>query len=463
MSKDITERKNAQKFLSKEIALKDLLLDLNVKVAGLTDKELYNYVLDHAVRISDSSIGFFHIVSDDQKSIILTIWNNETLKNCTASCETHYPIESAGNWVECVHLRRLVVYNDFAGFPNQRGYPDGHVPVKRFMGVPVMEGDKVRIIFGVGNKAGDYDDHDVLLIQLLANDLQRIIGLRHAQEALKHREAYFRSLIEKSSDMITILDADGIIHYESESVKRILGYEPSELIGRSVFNFAHPDDLNEIRATFGRAITKKGNPLPGTQRYLHKDGSWRYLESVDQNFLEDKEIKGLVVNSHDVTARKQAENALRESESRLNTLVHTIPDLIWMMDFSGQFTYANETVESTHGWTVGEWLKLNTRDVVSPQQFAKNAALIEEELAKAADPQYDRNAIVSYESEEIRKDGTTFLAEIKATSLWSEDGKPIGIIGITRDISDRKKAETALKESEEKFAESFLKSRFPWP
>ena len=93
MSKDITERKNAQKFLSKEIALKDLLLDLNVKVAGLTDKELYNYVLDHAVRISDSSIGFFHIVSDDQKSIILTIWNNETLKNGTASCETHYPIE----------------------------------------------------------------------------------------------------------------------------------------------------------------------------------------------------------------------------------------------------------------------------------------------------------------------------------------------------------------------------------
>ncbi|MGD0278564.1 MAG: PAS domain S-box protein [Smithella sp.] len=461
MSKNIARRKNAEKFLSKEVSLKDFLLDLNVKAAGFTDKELYHYVLDHVVRISDSTIGFFHLVSDDQKNIILTTWNNETLKTCKASYETHYPIESAGNWVDCVRFRRVVVYNDYAGSPNQKGYPDGHVPIKRFMSVPVIEGDKVRIIFGVGNKAEVYDDHDVLLIQLLANDLQRIIGLRHAQEALKHREAYFRSLIEKSSDMITILDADGIIRYESASVKRILGYEPSELIGRSVFDFAYPDDLNEIRATFGRAITKKGNPLPGIQRYLHKDGSWRYLESVDQNFLDDKEIKGLVVNSHDVTGRKQVENALRESEARLNTLVHTIPDLIWMMDFSGQFTYANEAVERTHGWTVGEWLKLNTRDVVSPQQFAKNAAVIEEELAKAADPQYDRNAIFSYESEEIRKDGTTFLAEINATSLWSEDGKPIGIIGITRDISDRKKAETALKESEEKFAESFLKSPIP--
>ena len=81
--------------------------------------------------------------------------------------------------------------------------------------------------------------------------------------------------------MITILDADGIIHYESESVKNgIPGYEPSRAISIVIFNFAHPDDLNEIRATFGRAITKKGNPLPGTQRYLHKDGSWRYLENL---------------------------------------------------------------------------------------------------------------------------------------------------------------------------------------
>jgi PAS domain S-box-containing protein/putative nucleotidyltransferase with HDIG domain len=121
------------------------------------------------------------------------------------------------------------------------------------------------------------------------------------------------------------------------------------------------------------------------------------------------------------------------------------------MDFSGQFTYANDAVERTHGWTADEWIKLNTRDVVSPQQFAKNAALIEKELTKAADPQYDSNAIFTYESEEIRKDGSTFWAEINAMSLWSEDGKPLGLIGITRDITERKKAEKLLKQSEERY------------
>lgn len=149
--------------------------------------------------------------------------------------------------------------------------------------------------------------------------------------------------------------------------------------------------------------------------------------------------------------QKQAEEAMRASEERYRKITKCSPDLIWTMDFSGRFTYANEAVERTHGWTVEEFLKLNTRDVVSPQQFAKNAALIEEEFRKAADPQYDRNAIFSYESEEIRKDGSTLWTEINATSLWSEDGKPIGIIGITRDITGRKQSEELLRQSEERY------------
>ncbi|MFA5321325.1 MAG: PAS domain S-box protein [Smithella sp.] len=149
--------------------------------------------------------------------------------------------------------------------------------------------------------------------------------------------------------------------------------------------------------------------------------------------------------------QKKAEEARRASEDRYRKITKCSPDLIWTMDFSGQFTYANEAVERTHGWTVDEFLKLNTRDVVSPHQFAKNATLIEKELMKATFSQYDRNAIFSYESEEIRKDGSTFWAEINAMSLWSEDGKPIGIIGITRDISERKKAEKLLAQSEERY------------
>ena len=182
---DITERKRAEQRLSEEVALKNFLLDLNEKAPALTDKGLYDYVLDHVVRLTDSAIGFFHLVSDDQKNVILTTWNKEALKGCTASYATHYPLDQAGNWVDCVRFRRPVVYNEFSSSPNQKGLPGGHSPVRRFMSIPVVEGDNVRIIFGVGNKYEEYSELDAGRIQVVANDLQKIMARRQAEEKIK--------------------------------------------------------------------------------------------------------------------------------------------------------------------------------------------------------------------------------------------------------------------------------------
>jgi diguanylate cyclase (GGDEF)-like protein/PAS domain S-box-containing protein len=434
----IIKRKRAEKLFSKEVELKDFLLELYVKAPSLEDKELYNYVLDHVVRISDSTIGFFHLVSDDQKEIILVTWNNEALKNCNTSYETHYPIDRAGNWVDCVHLKKPVVYNDFATSPNQKGLPDGHTPLKRFMSVPVIEENKVRIIFGVGNKAEDYDEHDVLMVQLLANDLQRIIGQRRAEEALKHREAYFRSLIEKSSDMITIVDAEGIIRYESPSAKRILGYEPSEMIGRNVFELAHPDEQADLKASFGRAITNRGNPQSSVYRFLHKDGSWRYLELVDQNLMEEDAVKGLVVNAHDVTERKEAEEALRQSEARLITLVHTIPDLVWLKDFDGIYLACNPMFERFFGAREAEIVGKTDYDFVDQDlaDYFRNQDCVAMEKETPS---------VNEEWITFAADGRPALLETIKTPMYDSAGALIGVLGIGREITERKRAEEEIR------------------
>jgi len=191
--RDITERKQTEQTLSEEVALKTFLLGLFKKAPVLTDKELYDYVLDHVVRVTDSTIGFFHLVSDDQKNVILTAWNREALRNCTAAYATHYLLEQAGNWVDCIRFKRPVVYNELSISPNRKGLPEGHTPVKRFMSVPVVEGDKVRIIFGVGNKSEEYNELDTVRIQIVANDLQRIMAQRRAEEAL------CTSLLEKET------------------------------------------------------------------------------------------------------------------------------------------------------------------------------------------------------------------------------------------------------------------------
>jgi diguanylate cyclase (GGDEF)-like protein/PAS domain S-box-containing protein len=307
---DIAEQKMAEQRLSEEVALKNFLLDLFKKASALTDKELYDHVLNHVVRLTDSTIGFFHLVSDDQKDVILTAWNTEALKNCTALYATHYPIDQAGNWGDCVRLRRPVVYNEFSSSPNLKGFPEEHTPVRRFMSVPVVERGKVRIIFGVGNKSEEYNEFDVDCIQVVANDLQRIMAQRRTEIALNRSEAYFRSLIENSSDVITILNTDGTVLYMSPSLENITGVAPSELINQNIFKYVHPDDVSAATDIFARSIQSPGVILSIELRLRHNDSSWHIYESTVQNLLENEAVKGIVVNSHDITARKRAEEEI---------------------------------------------------------------------------------------------------------------------------------------------------------
>jgi len=314
---DITERKQAEQRLGEEMVLKNFLLDLNEKAPALTDKELYDYVLDHVVRFTDSTIGFFHLVSDDQENVILTTWNTEALRNCTAAYATLYPLDQAGNWVDCVRLKRPALYNDFPGSPNQKGLPEGHTPVRRFMSVPVVEGDKVRIIFGVGNKSEEYSEFDAIRIQVVANYLQRIIAQRRAETALSSSEAHFRSLIENAPDIITIVDGDGIIRYINPSLKHVVGFAPSELTCRNIFEYVHPDDVSAATDIFARAVQTPGVTLSAELRMWHNDGSWHNFEIAAQNLLENEAVKGIVINSRDITERKQAEEALRKDHREL--------------------------------------------------------------------------------------------------------------------------------------------------
>jgi len=138
-----------------------------------------------------------------------------------------------------------------------------------------------------------------------------ISGRKQAESALRQSEQRFRSLIENATDITIILDAEGIFRYISPSVKRILGYAPHKAIGRSALGTVHPDDCAAIAQTLHKALENpKRSQSPVEYRVRHRNGSWCYVEAVATNLLHDPAVKGIVINCHDITQRKLAEEQL---------------------------------------------------------------------------------------------------------------------------------------------------------
>jgi len=135
-----------------------------------------------------------------------------------------------------------------------------------------------------------------------------------SQKLLEEREAYFRLLVENSLDIITILEGDGTIRYESPALARILGYTPEELVGKQPWEFIHPQDVTAVQDAFAQVVSVVGTIRSATFRFHHKDGSWRFLEANAKSLLDQAGRMIVVVNARDVTDRKRIEEALARAK-----------------------------------------------------------------------------------------------------------------------------------------------------
>jgi PAS domain S-box-containing protein len=131
-----------------------------------------------------------------------------------------------------------------------------------------------------------------------------------AERALRASEERFRSLVQNSSDVISIVDADGGVRYHSESVRRVLGYDPAELIDGDPLTLVHPDDRERVGRFVAEAALRPGVTAAETWRVRHRDGTWLHSETVAANLLEDPNVRGLVLNTRDVSDRKELEAQL---------------------------------------------------------------------------------------------------------------------------------------------------------
>ncbi|HKF67100.1 MAG TPA: PAS domain S-box protein, partial [Vicinamibacterales bacterium] len=148
----------------------------------------------------------------------------------------------------------------------------------------------------------------------------------------------YHALVENSSDAVVLLNEVGEIVFISETSQRLLGYTIEERLGHSAWDMVHANDQPAVRAAFRECLRKPRMPITAEFRNRHKDGSWRYVEAVAVNRLDESAVGAVVVNYRDITARHQAEEALRASEERLRHIVEHAQDLIYYCDPAGIFT-----------------------------------------------------------------------------------------------------------------------------
>lgn len=179
-------------------------------------------------------------------------------------------------------------------------------------------GRLVRVAFSLPTEDGDRE-FEARLLPLLETQViavaRDITDRQRAERALRESEEHYRTLIENSSDVATILGPDGISSYQSPSIYSVLGYRPEELVGTSSFDRIHPDDVPAARTTLRSAVESPGETRSVEFRYRHRDGSWRVLEARARTLLPDTAGGGVIINSRDVTERKRYEEELERAKS----------------------------------------------------------------------------------------------------------------------------------------------------
>jgi len=192
---------------------------------------------------------------------------------------------------------------------------------------------------------------DKQYIQSISRD---ITERKQVEEALRSSEEKLRAVIENSPDIIQIVDSEGIIREVSSSVQRILGYKPEELIGRPSIDFVHPDDLQEVAKGFQEALNNPGVPIVTECRCKHKDGTWRVIEGTGSNYLDNPLVNGFIANMRDITERKRAEEALRESEEKYRTIFESTGTATAIMEEDYTIALANAEGEKLFGYSKEE-------------------------------------------------------------------------------------------------------------
>jgi len=270
---------------------------------------------------------------------------------------------------------------------------------------------------------------------LLERSIQYAIRLHKAQSELRRRDVWFRSLVENAADNITVSDVDGAIVYESPSVERITGYSPDELLGANLFSLIHPDDVERVRQVFAEGVASPGVVRTAEYRHLHKNGTWRMLETTGKTLADPHGQPTVVLNTRDVTDARLSQEALQQSEERMRMVSQATNDAIRDWDLETDQVWWNESFQSLFGYKTSEIEATSSswRNRIHPEDRARVLAGLDAAMMGGT----------AFWSDEyrFRCANDSYADVLDRGQILRTEGKPTRMTSALMDVSERKTRE----------------------
>jgi len=441
------ERKRSADALKERLAFETLLSDLSATFVNLPDAEIDSQIerwlgrIGELLGIDRSSVIRF---SDSDPDVAIShAWAASGLPRASTSRMK----QSLGWFLKRLQKGELVVYSRIEDAPQEAESEKQYCRqegIQSILAFPlVVAGAQIGgMAFSAVREGRDWPDELIQRLRLVGEIFANALLRKRAQEALRRSEEEFRSIFENAVLGLYRSTPDGRVLLANPALVRMLGYSCfEELAEYNVERDGYQPGYS--RAAFKQLIESRGQVMGYESAWTKHDGTSLFVRE-NAHAIRDPEGKIVYYEGtvEDITERKRAEQALTESEARFRELAELLPQTVFEMDTEGNFTFANRAGLEMFGYTEPEVPGSTVLQMFAPADRERAGRNVRKKLA--GEPFLDHEYMA------LRRDGNTFPVLLYSSPIV-RDGKPVGLRGIVVDISDRKKAETALRESEEKF------------
>ncbi|MBI2758299.1 MAG: PAS domain S-box protein [Chloroflexi bacterium] len=445
---NITERRQAEKRIMRLYRLYATLSQINQTIVRVHEpKVLYEEICRASVEHGQFYMAWIGL-NDETNGLVKPAAFAGQEQGYLESISVKYQDESLGRGPIGTAIREgcCIICQDIASDPRMepwRGEALGR-GYRSLAAVPIrQQGRAIGALAVYSAETHGFQPEDENLLTEIGMDISFALDTiksneerKQAEDTLMNREKRFRALIENSVDYISLLAADGSLLWENPSAVHMLGYAENQFLGRNILQLIHPDDLSWVQSKFANLVRTPGSQERASFRLRHRDGTWRWIEAVVTNLLNDPSVEAIVVNYHDITEHRQAEEKLRESEEKFRKAFMTSPDSININRLQdGMYISINSGFTQTMGYT--------ENDVLGKTSLDLNIWEDPRDRKKLAERLKESGQVYNFEARFRAKNGDIKYGLMSAAVI-ELNGVP-HIISMTHDITKRKENENKIE------------------